>query len=131
MLFLNSIKFPDIFNIYNGNTDTEKEFTSINRCIALILTTAKRELFMEPSFGCTLYEQLFSAAIEDLLDQVKTDIVTAITMYEKRVETSVDRITIEKVADTPTTYHINIAYNIKNSELTNEALVTIKEDDYQ
>ena len=131
MLFLNSIKFPNIFNVYNGNTDTEKEFTSINRCIALILTTAKRELFMEPDFGCTLYEQLFSPAIEDLLDQVKSDIVATITKYEKRVETSVDRITIEKVADFPTTYHINIAYNIKNSELTNEALLTINEDDYQ
>jgi phage baseplate assembly protein W len=130
LLFLNSIKFPNIFNVYNGNTDTEKEFTSINRCIALILTTAKRELFMEPDFGCTLYEQLFSPAIEDLLDQVKTDIVTTITKYEKRVETSVDRITIEKVSDTPTTYHINIAYNIKNSELTNEAVLTVKEDEY-
>ena len=55
MLFSNSIKFPNIFGLTDGSTKIEQEFTSINRCIALILTTAKGELLMNPDFGSTLY----------------------------------------------------------------------------
>ena len=130
MLFLNSIKFPNIFNLNTGSTDVEKEFTSINRCIALILTTAKGELLMNPDFGCSLYEQLFSPATDDLMEVIKSDILTSLTKYEQRIETSTDRITIQEVESRPNMYHINIQYNIKNSRLTNETSVIIKEEDY-
>ena len=37
MLFTNSIKFPDVFNLTNGNTNVDTEFTSINRCIVVFV----------------------------------------------------------------------------------------------
>lgn len=131
MLFFNSIKFPNMFNITSGSTDIETQFTSINRCIALILTTAKGELIMNPDFGSTLYEQLFDVADEQFFDLVKTNIASDIAKYEKRVTVSPTDITIEKIEGTPTSYYINIKYNVKNSELSNETKMLLREDDFR
>lgn len=131
MLFFNSIKFPDMFSLTSGSTAIEEQFTSINRCIALILTTAKGELIMNPDFGCTLYEQLFNTVNEELYDLIKTSVASSITKYETRVDVVPDGITITKIEGTPTSYNINIKYNVKNSELTNEMEILLREDDYR
>jgi phage baseplate assembly protein W len=131
MLFFNSIKFPDMFSLTSGSTAIEEQFTSINRCIALILTTAKGELIMNPDFGCTLYEQLFNTVDEELYDLIKTSVASSITKYETRVDVVPDGITITKMDGTPTSYNINIKYNVKNSELTNEMEILLREDDYR
>lgn len=131
MLFFNSIKFPDMFSLTSGSTAIEEQFTSINRCIALILTTAKGELIMNPDFGCTLYEQLFNTVDEELYDLIKTSVASSITKYETRVDVVPDGITITKMEGTPTSYNINIRYNVKNSELTNEMEILLREDDYR
>lgn len=131
MLFFNSIKFPDMFSLTSGSTAIEEQFTSINRCIALILTTAKGELIMNSDFGCTLYEQLFNTVNEELYDLIKTSVASSITKYETRIDVVPDGITITKIEGTPTSYNINIKYNVKNSELTNEMEILLREDDYR
>ena len=60
MLFKQSLKHPDIFNLISGKVDFDKDFTSINRCIGLILTTGKGELLGDPELVCRLYELLFN-----------------------------------------------------------------------
>ena len=85
MLFSNSIKFPNMFNLDTGDTDIEKEYKSINKCLALILTTGKGELLGDPDFGCTLYEQLFNNYTDALKDIIITDIIESISNYEKRI----------------------------------------------
>jgi phage baseplate assembly protein W len=130
MLFTNSIRFPNIFNTINGSTEIEKEYTSINRCIALILTTAKGELLMNPDFGCNLYEQLFAIVDEELWNSVKTSIVESITTFEKRVTLNTQDIEITPIEGTKTAFNINIKYKVVNSDLTNEVSVNLTEEDF-
>ena len=130
MLFSNSIKFPNIFGLTDGSTKVEQEFTSINRCIALILTTAKGELLMNPDFGCTLYEQLFAIVDDELWNSVKTTIVDSILQFEKRVTLTTQDINITRIDTPKTAFNINISYKVINSDLTNEVTVILNEEDF-
>ena len=117
MLFKKSIKYPIIFDSISGRTQLDDEFTSINRCIALILTSAKGELLGSPDFGSHLYELLFDP--KDSLTEVNVieDIVQTLSTYEKRIIVDKSDITIEDVKDTPNTYKITITYKLSNSEV--------------
>lgn len=129
MLFTNSIKFPNIFSLTSGNTTLDGEYTSINRCIALILTTAKGELLGDPDYGCTLYERLFNNYTEELQDIIKDDIVDSINRYEKRVIVTSDDINITPVENTEHSFNISISYKLRNSDISNEAVITMSEED--
>ena len=129
MLFSNSIRFPNMFDLTNGNTATEGDFTSINRCIALILTTAKGELLMNPDFGCSLYEQLFNVVDEELWTSVKSSIVDSITRFETRVTLTTQDIEITRLDTPKTAFNININYKVVNSDLTNVFSLILNEED--
>ena len=128
MLFKNSIRFPNIFNYTVGNTDIDSEYTSINRCIALILTTAKGELLGDPDFGCTLYEQLFNHYTEDYIDSIKQNITEDLNKFEKRINIFSNDIDIIKVDDTR--YNIKLKYTVKNSALTDSITIPINRNEY-
>ena len=130
MLFKNSFKFPNIFNLDSGSTNMDTQHTSINRCIALILTTAPGELLGDPNFGCGLYEKLFDVYTQEESDLIKDDIVTAITNYEKRVIIRKEDITIDTIPGNDHKYNIHITYNLKNSDVTSEASLVLSEEDY-
>lgn len=127
MLFSNSIKFPNIFNLYNGITDTETEYTSINRCLALILTTAKGELLGDPEYGCILYEQLFNGYTEDVKDTIIDGIVEAIKQYEKRIVVYKNDVSIDRDEDNEHLYHIHISYKVKNTPFEQDTVVDVLE----
>lgn len=127
MLFSNSIKFPNIFNLYNGVTDTETEYTSINRCLALILTTAKGELLGDPDYGCILYEQLFNGYTEDVKDTIIDGIVEAIKQYEKRIVVYKNDVSIDRDEDNEHLYHIHISYKVKNTPFEQDTVVDVLE----
>ena len=127
MLFYNSIKFPNTFSVTNGDTSIESNITSINRCIALILTTAEGELLMNPDFGCTLYERLFSAYTEQMDSQIKAEIAESINTYEQRAEVDTNNIMIEKDKNNDNKYYIHITYHIKNSDMNNNVIVEVND----
>ena len=130
MLFKQSLKHPDIFNLISGKVDFDKDFTSINRCIGLILTTGKGELLGDPEFGCRLYELLFNQQTESLQEEVKTAIVESITRFEPRVKVDSSDITIEPVDDAERThYHINIKYRLASADFIGETEVDVVERD--
>jgi phage baseplate assembly protein W len=129
MLFTNSIKFPNIFNLNSGATSIESQYTSINRCIALILTTAHGELLGDPDFGCGLYEKLFNAYTSNETELIKNDIVNSLTKYEKRITITKEDITIESVNNDEHRYNIHLTYKLKNSDVTNDASLTLSEED--
>ena len=131
MLFTNSIKFPNMFNLESGNTSLDSEYTSINRCLALILTTAKGELLGDPDYGCTLYEQLFNNYTEERQTIIKNDIVDSINKFEKRIIVTVDDITINPIDNTEHHFQITIAYKLKNSDISNTAIINMNEEDYK
>lgn len=130
MLFKQSLKHPDIFNLISGKVDFDKDFTSINRCIGLILTTGKGELLGDPEFGCRLYELLFNQYTDSLQEEVKTAIVESITRFEPRVKVDSSDITIEPVDDAERThYHINIKYRLASADFIGETEVDVVERD--
>ena len=125
MLFKKSIKYPIIFDTISGVTMLDDEFTSINRCIALILTSAKGELLGSPDFGSHLYELLFDPATSDSLDSVISDIVETLKVYEKRIVVRKQDITIVKNENEPNSYKITINYTLSNSNLNNSTSIYI------
>lgn len=129
MLFTNSIRFPNIFNLNSGVTSVESQYTSINRCIALILTTAPGELLGDPDFGCGLYERLFNAYTPDESALIKDDIVDSLTKYEKRITITKEDITIEPVDNDEHRYNIHLTYKLRNSDVTKDASLTLSEED--
>lgn len=126
MLFKNSIKFPNIFDLTSGDTNVDKEYTSINRCLALLLTTAKGELLGDPDYGCTLYERLFNGFTPAEQSEIKDDIVDAISKYEKRIVVNTTNIDIEQIDVEAHKYKISISYKLKNSDLYSTAFVDMK-----
>lgn len=131
MLFTTSIKFPNIFNLTNGNTDTDGEYTSINRCLALMLTTAKGELLGDPDYGCTLYERLFNGYTTTEEQSVKDEIVEAIAKYEKRIIVNNTDISIERDSTNDHLYRIHISYVLRNSDLSSSAYIDINKESKQ
>lgn len=129
MLFTNSVKFPNIFSLSTGQTNTDSQFTSINRCIALILTTAHGELLGDPDFGCGLYEKLFNNYTNEEVDRIKDDIVEALTRYEKRIVITKDDITIESIMEDEHRYNIHLTYVLRNSDVTTDTMLTLSEED--
>lgn len=131
MLFTNSVKFPRIFNLTSGNTDVDGEYVSINRCLALLLLTAKGELLGDPDYGCTLYENLFNGYTNTECEQIKDEVVKAITKYEKRIEVNTTDISIEPDSNDEHRYKIHINYKLKNSDLSSSAYIDINKESKQ
>lgn len=128
MLFPKSISYPNCFDINSGITNLDGDYLSINMCLALLLTTAKNELFGDPDFGCRLYEFLFEQVSEPLMDDIKLDIVDNISRFEKRVTVSQNDINIEHMTNTDrNAYSITITYTIKNSQKKNTTEIILEE----
>ena len=130
MLFTNSIKFPNVFNLTTGDTNIDSEFTSINRCIGLILTTGKGELLGDPDYGCTLYERLFNGYTDTEADLIKNDIIEALTKYEKRIIVSTSDIEIEPIDMEEHKFKIHISYTLKNSDISNDTFLNIDKESF-
>lgn len=113
MIYTSSIKHPKIFSITKGNTDLDKLFVSINRSIALILLTAKGELFGNPDFGSNIRMYMFNNITDLLINNIKEEIVDSISQWESRITLTTSDVNIS-VEDTK--LKINIKYNLVNSE---------------
>ena len=129
MLNRTSIKHPNTFNLISGKTDLDDKLTSINRCIALILTTAKGELLGDPQFGCTLYEILFDQYSDNLQKLIKSEIINAVSKYESRVSFSEGDITITPFDQNGhiNSFTITINYTIKNTTVQSTTSVVLEE----
>lgn len=130
MLFKKSIKYPITFNITSGKTDLDNLTTSINKCIGLILTTAKYELLGDPDFGCRLYELLFNQYSNDLEKTIKSEIVQSLTRYEKRItvyETDIEIVHVDN-ADR-NAFNITITYTINETNKDYETTVYLEDSD--
>lgn len=130
MLFKQSLKYPDAFNLISGKINLDDKFTSINRCIGLILTTGKGELLGDPEFGCRLYELLFEQYNDDLQSEVKQEIVNSIQEFEPRVIVDVSGISINSIDNSEKTcYNINIKYRLASADIVSETEVVVVERD--
>lgn len=128
MLFTNSIRFPNMFDIDSGQTKLDGGITSINRCIGLILTSAKGELFGDPEYGSDLYALLFNQFSMTLVDTIKDVIVRDITQFESRVVVTTDDIEIEEIKDRRVNaFKITIKYMLKNSSESGSTIIEMED----
>ena len=130
MLYTKSIKYPVTFNLTSGKTDLDELTTSINRCVALILTSAKGELLGDPDYGSRLYELLFNQYSDDLQDMIKTEIVESISKYETRIKVRDTDITIEQEENADrNAFNIHISYTVTNTGNNYETVVSLEGSD--
>lgn len=128
MLYTKSIKHPVLFDLVSGKTSLDENIISINRCLALLLTSAKGELLGQPDFGSRLYELLFDQYSNTYEEVVKQDIVDAITKYETRITINTSDITITQNEDSiRNSYSIKIHYVVTNSLQQNEFNFVVEE----
>lgn len=129
MLFKTSIKYPTTFNLTSGSTDLDDLTTSINRCIALILTTGKGELLGDPEFGSRLYELLFNQYSETLETEIKREIVDSISRFESRVSINENSVKIDRAENTDRNeFLITISYTIYGTNKSGITEVYMRED---
>jgi phage baseplate assembly protein W len=128
MLYTKTIKHPILFDLVSGKTDLDDNVVSINRCLGLLLTSAKGELFGQPDFGSRLYEMLFDQYSQTYEEAVKQEIVDTITKYETRISISTNDVTIKENTDgLRNSYSITIHYVVSNSLQENEFNVIVEE----
>jgi phage baseplate assembly protein W len=128
MLYTKTIKHPILFDLVSGKTDLDDNIISINRCLGLLLTSAKGELFGQPDFGSRLYEMLFDQYSQTYEEAVKQEIVDTITKYETRISISTNDVTIKENTDgLRNSYSITIHYVVSNSLQENEFNVIVEE----
>ena len=117
MIYTNSITHPKMISNVNGNIELDKLSTSINRSIALILLTAKGEMFFNPEFGSNLRYYMFDSINDLLIESLTIEIVNSITQWESRIKVTKDNINIEQVDDR---LKIHITYTLTNSNMMGE-----------
>lgn len=129
MIFTTSIKYPITFDYISGKTNLDDYVISINRCIALTLTSAKMELLGDPDFGSRLYEMLFDQYSDSLQYMIKQEIVECITKFESRITITEEDIDIIKKEDgNRNSFLIHIKYTISRTDESYETEVLLEED---
>ena len=114
MLYTTSITHPKMFSLINGNTETDSLDISINRSIALILLTAKGEVFGNPNFGSDIRKFLFQNYTDSMRDLLIDEIVESISNWEDRIVINRGDISIEQ---DDLALKIHISYTLTNSNI--------------
>ncbi len=114
MLYTTSITHPKMFSLINGNTETDSLDISINRSIALILLTAKGEVFGNPDFGSDIRKFLFQNYTDSMRDLLIDEIVESISNWEDRIVINRSDISIEQ---DDLALKIHISYTLTNSNI--------------
>lgn len=105
-----TISFPNIFNITTGKVNLESGKQSIDRCLYLLLNSATPELLGDPIFGSDIVEHVFDYEGALLEEMIRSKILNAVNLYEKRIEMNSEDITFTYEDDSVV---INMRYYIK------------------
>lgn len=123
MVFTTGIVHPNEFSAVSGRTQLIKEIPAIEQSIRLLLTTAKGELFGDPSFGCNLYSYLYEYEGEVLNQLIKDDIVRTLTEQDTRVALTDKDITI---VEDNLTLSITVRYQIRYTNYSSETTLLVQ-----
>lgn len=88
-----TIGFPNIFNVTTGKVNLESGVTSINRCLYLLLNSTTPELLGDPMFGSDIIEHVFDYEGSVLEEMIRSKILNAVNLYERRIELNSEDIT--------------------------------------
>lgn len=97
-------KFPVEVDSSTGKIKMAQNEEDIAEAIRIILSTARGERVMRPSFGCGLHSFVFGSTDRTTLQLLETDIREAIIVWEPRV----DKVTVEINVSNEDSYKLEI-----------------------
>ena len=107
-------KYPIVFN--NGCTEMNSLENDIRQSLYMLLSTRKGERIMRPNYGCNLSQFAFETVNYSLLNNIRSEVITAIKLFEPRVENvNVVLDTADGSTLSAETLVINITYKIKEN----------------
>lgn len=104
-------KFPVQVNEATGRIKTSSHEEDIAEAVKIIITTARGERMMNPNFGCGLGSFVFDDIDYTTLNQMKSEVVGALTAWEPRI-TDVD-VDIETEGKSAGKIILNIRYVVR------------------
>ena len=97
----------------NGSIKTAKYDQAVRQSIWIILSTAKGERVMRPTFGCGIHDRVFSPNSLGTVGQIVSDVREALTQWEPRIDLlEVDTIPDEK---RPNVLLIRVNYQVRTT----------------
>ena len=105
-------KFPIEYS--GGKVQMNPLEQDIRQSLFLLLNTRRGERVMRPNYGCNLSQFAFESVNYSLLTRIQSEVLSAIKLYEPRVENvtvTVDNSSREELSTE--TLIINIGYTIK------------------
>lgn len=105
-----TIAFPKIFNTTTGKVNLESGSTSINDCLYILLNSMSPELLGDPMYGSNILELSFEYEGTLLEELLRSKILNAISLYERRISLTAEDINFYYDAETIT---IELRYYIK------------------
>ena len=104
--------FPPVFDKDLAAVETTSGVEDIHKSLEIIFNTALGERVMQPTFGCSLEEQLFEPMNTGRLTYIENLIKTAILYHEPRIDA--DRIEVRFDALEGALW-IHIGYKVRTS----------------
>ena len=90
-----TIGFPNIFNVTTGKVNLDSGKESIDKCLYLLLNSMTPELLGDPLFGSDIIEHVFDYEGAMLEEMLRSKILNAINLYERRISVTAEDITFE------------------------------------
>lgn len=93
---MNTISFPNMFNINSGIMSTNLSYNvkSIHESLTSLLMTNSGELLGDPAYGCGIRRELFNVKSDINLNELKNSIVYSINKYLPQLIVSTNDIKI-------------------------------------
>jgi len=104
--------FPPAFDNVLASVETTSGVEDIHKSLEIIFNTTLGERVMQPTFGCSLEEQVFEPMNTGRITYIENLIKTAILYHEPRIDA--DRIEVRFDAMEGALW-INIGYKVRTS----------------
>lgn len=92
-----------------GNIKLVEDLDSIKQSIFTILTTRLKERWMNPEFGCNVWQYLFDPISDSTAIGIRLEIKRALSRWEPRIDLT--QVIVEPYPDT-NAYYVTVEYKI-------------------
>ncbi|MCA6220837.1 GPW/gp25 family protein [Photorhabdus antumapuensis] len=118
--------FPPKFSLETGIAMAEGA-ENVSQSMEILFLTEPGERIMREDYGCGLNDYMFENISDELLSEIQTRIEERVLRYEPRAE--ITDIQVIQKTDSPNTLHIQVAYALRGSEITQqlESILEINE----
>ena len=99
--------------IADGDVKTARYEKAVEQSLWMILSTAKGERVMRPTFGCGIHDRVFSPNNSSTIGEIVTDVRESLTEWEPRI----DLLEVDTVSDEerPNVLLIRVHYQVRTT----------------